>query len=153
MHLRGSGLPMATFNATIPSTWTRERTFDYLADFRSVKEWDPSMTAARLVSGEPGQVGARYELVMSTLGRETTLVYEAVEVQRPERIVMRCETDALTSVDTITVAGGADGVQVTYDADLTLKGLRKVAEPAMEVGLVLASERAKKSLEEKLTTP
>ena len=140
---------MATFNATIPSTWTRERTFDYLADFRTVAEWDPSMKSATLVAGSPGEVGSRYELVMSTLGRETTLVYETTEVQRPERFVMRCETDSLVSVDTITVS---EDVQVTYDAHLELKGLRKVAEPAVQVGLVLASERAKLSLEEKLAT-
>ena len=144
---------MAHFDATIPSGWSRERTFDYLADFRSVADWDPSMQSATLVSGTAGQVGARYELVMTTLGRETTLVYEAVEVDRPERFVMRCETDSLVSVDTVTVADGPDGVQVTYDADLDLKGLRQIAEPAMQVGLVLASERAKRSLEETLSTP
>ena len=144
---------MASFDATIPSTWTREKTFDYLVDFRSVAEWDPSMQSATLVSGEAGTVGARYELVMSTLGRETTLVYEAVDVERPQRFVMRCETDSLVSVDTVTVTEGTDGVEVTYDAQLDLKGLKKVAEPAMQVGLVLASERAKSSLEEKLSTP
>ena len=141
---------MANFEATIPSTWTREKIFDYLADFRSVAEWDPSMQSATLVSGTPGEVGARYELVMSTLGRETTLVYEAIEVQRPDRIVLRCETDSLVSLDTITVS---DSAEVTYDAHLELKGLKKVAEPALQVGLVLASERAKRSLEEKLSTP
>lgn len=143
---------MAHFDTTIPSDWSQERTFDYLADFRTVAEWDPSMASARLVAGAAGEVGARYELVMSTLGRETTLEYEAVEVERPHRFVMRCETDALTSVDTVTVGGGSDGVSVTYDAHLTLKGVRKLAEPVVEVGLVLASERAKKSLEEKLSS-
>jgi len=107
------------------------------------------MKSATLVAGSPGEVGSRYELVMSTLGRETTLVYETTEVQRPERFVMRCETDSLVSVDTITVS---EDVQVTYDAHLELKGLKKVAEPAVQVGLVLASERAKLSLEEKLAT-
>jgi hypothetical protein len=143
---------MASFDATIPSGWTQDQTFDYLADFRTVQEWDPSMTAARLVSGEPGQVGARYELVMSTLGRETTLVYEAVTVERPHRFVMRCETDSLVSVDTVTVDSKDGRVEVTYDADLDLKGLRKLGEPVMQVGLVLASERAKRSLEEKLAS-
>jgi hypothetical protein len=95
---------MATFDATIPSGWTQEQTFDYLADFRSVQEWDPSMTSARLVSGSAGEVGARDELVLSTLGRETTLVHEAVTVERPHRFVVRCETDSLVSVDTDTVA-------------------------------------------------
>src|SRR4051794_7848665 len=134
---------MPRFDATIPSSWSREQTFDYLADFRTVQEWDPSMTSVRLVSGEPGQVGARYELVMSTLGREATLEYEAVEVERPRRFVMRCDTDAFTSVDTVTVDEGPKGVAVTYDADLALKGARKLAGPAVQVGLVLASERAK----------
>src|SRR5947209_966796 len=114
---------MATFDTTIPSGWTREQTFDYLADFRTVQAWDPSMTSATPVAGEAGQPGARYELVMSTLGRETTLVYEAIEVERPHRTVLRCETDALTSLDTITVEAGTDGVSVTYDANLTLKGV------------------------------
>ena len=144
---------MASFDATIPSSWSRERTFDYLADFRYVQQWDPSMQTATLVSGSAGEVGARYELVMSTLGRGTALVYEAVEVDRPSRFVMRCDTDALRSLDTVTIAEDSGQVSVTYDAELTLKGLRRVAEPAVEVGLVLASERAKLSLQEHLATP
>ena len=141
--------------ADVAELWRSERSGFVemeLADFRTVAEWDPSMRAARLVAGEPGQVGARYELVMSTLGRETTLEYEAVTVERPHRVVMRCDTDALTSVDTITVDERPEGVAVSYDAHLTLKGARKLAEPAVQVGLVLASERAKRSLQEKLAS-
>ncbi|MCU1602048.1 MAG: Polyketide cyclase/dehydrase [Frankiales bacterium] len=144
---------MPSFETTIPSGWDQARTFDYLADFRSVAEWDPSMTSATLVAGTAGEVGARYELVMSTLGRESTLVYEAVAVERPHRVQLRCETDSLVSVDTITVAAGQDGVQVTYDAQLELKGLKATAEPALQVGLVLAGERAKKTLASTLAQP
>lgn len=141
---------MPHYTATIPSSWTREQTFNYLADFRTVAEWDPSMESVELLSGEPGHLGARYRLVMSLLGKSTELEYEATEVQPPERFVMRCDTDKMLSVDTVTVAADA---AVTYEAELDLKGALKLAEPVAQVGLTRASDRARDSLKEKLSTP
>ena len=143
---------MASYRTTVASSWSVDRTFDYLVDFRSVAEWDPSMTSATLVSGTAGTVGAVYELEMSTLGTTSTLRYEATKVERPHRFVVRYEGDGVTSEDTITVREADGGVEVTYDAELDLKGVRKVAAPAAEVGLVLSGERAKRSLQDKLAS-
>lgn len=141
---------MAHYDATIPSTWTQEQTFDYLADFRHVAEWDPSIPEVTLVSGEPGALGATYEVWLEVLGRRTPLLYQCVELQHPQRLVFRAETDSVTSTDTITVGRGGLGTTVTYDAELDLKGVRKLAEPLAEIGLTRASERARKGLEAKL---
>ncbi|MBV9487093.1 MAG: SRPBCC family protein [Frankiaceae bacterium] len=138
---------MADYIATVPSAWSREDTFDYLADFRNVAEWDPSMERAELISGEPGKVGSTYRLTMSVLGVSTNLDYETVEVQRPERLVMVSESDAMTSTDTIRVDADSS---VTYFAHLDLHGLRKAADPLAEVLLERVSDRAAKSLAAKL---
>jgi carbon monoxide dehydrogenase subunit G len=138
---------MADYVATVQSSWPREETFDYLADFRNVAEWDPSMERAELISGEPGQVGATYRLTMSLLGRSTELDYETVEVQRPERVVLVSESDAVTSTDTIRV--DVDG-SVTYFAHLDLHGVRKAADPLAEKLLERVSDKAASQLAAKL---
>ena len=141
---------MAHYDATIPSSWTPEQTFDYLADFRSVVEWDPSIPEATLVSGTPRQVGAVYELVLEVLGRRTPLRYEAIEVEQPTRLVYRAEIDSILATDTITIGHDGTTTTVTYDAQLELKGVRKLADPLMQVGLRRESEKARKGLEAKL---
>ena len=139
---------MATYEATIPSTWTAEETYDYLADFRSVAEWDPSMESAELLSGEPGTVGARYRLTMSTGVGSTDLEYETVSVDAPRQFVLRCETPSMVSTDTVTVAPDAS---VTYHAEVELRGIRKLAEPWLRLGLTVAGNRARRSLERTLS--
>ena len=139
---------MPNYTTTVPSTWTQEQTFAYLADFRNVAEWDPGIDSSTLTSGEAGRQGAVYEVVMTTLGRETRIPYVAEQVQAPSRIVLRGETDSFISVDTITVA--PDGA-VTYDAQVELKGVRKVAEPLAQLGFNRAGSKASEGLEEKLS--
>lgn len=138
---------MANYTATVPSSLTREQTFDYLADFRSTAEWDPSISKAVLLSGTPGQVGARFEITLQQLGKEVVLEYVTVEAERPSRLVYRAESDSLVSTDTITVAEDA---ALTYHAELELKGVRKVAEPLAEVGLTRASDKARDGLAARL---
>lgn len=138
---------MAHYDATIPSAWTPEQTFDYMADFRHVAEWDPSIPEVTLIEGEPGERGTTYEVWLEVLGRKTPLLYTCVEHQRPSRLVFRAETDSVTSTDTITVDRGPTGTTLTYDAQLDLHGVRKLAEPVAEVALTRASERARAGLE------
>lgn len=143
---------MAGYEATIQSQWTRERTFDYLADFRGVAEWDPSITSSELQSGRAGEKGATYDVTLRAGGREMTIPYTAVEVVRPTRIRMRGETDSIVSLDTITVSESNGQVQVTYRAELELKGVRKLADPLAELALTRASNKARDGLQQKLST-
>lgn len=141
---------MADYEATVPSTWDRERTFDYMADFTHVADWDPSISRAVLVSGRPGEEGATYDITVSMAGRETTIPYTAVQVVRPVRVVLRGETGAVVSTDTITVAPNGT---VTYHAELELKGLRRPADPLAELLLARAGDKARKGLEATLAGP
>lgn len=143
---------MATYEATVPSSRPADEVFAYLADFRTVAEWDPSITESEHLSdGDPVQVGALYRVVTSTLGHDTPMDYKTVELERPTLIVLRGENDSAVSDDTITIAPRADGgCDVTYKAEIELKGAKKIAEPLMAVGLQRLGSKAKSGLEEKL---
>ena len=142
---------MASYTATVPSTQPAGEVFDYLADFRSVAEWDPSITESTHTNdGEPAQVGAQYHVVTEMLGRETGLDYEVVELDRPRKIVLRGENSSAVSTDTITVAPAGTGCEVTYEAVIELKGARRVADPAMSVALGRLGSKAQQGLREKL---
>ncbi len=143
---------MPTYEATVTSSREADEVFSYLADFRSVAEWDLSITESVHVNdGEPIQVGALFRVTTSMAGHETPMDYETVELERPQRIVLRGENEAAVSEDTITITPRADGgCDVTYLADIELKGVRKIATPAMSVALQRLGAKAKSGLQEKL---
>ncbi|MBA3742474.1 SRPBCC family protein [Sporichthya sp.] len=141
---------MTHFQTTVPSTWTKERTFAYLADFTNVAEWDPSISKSELTGGAAGEPGATYDVTFSVAGVSSTLPYRAEQVRSPDSIVMKAETDAVVSLDTITIDAADGGVLVTYRAELTLKGARKLAEPLADFALHRTGDKAAEQLTQKL---
>lgn len=136
---------MARYVAVVPTSLSQEEVFAYLADFRSITQWDPSITDAELVSGAPGEVGARYRLTMKG---KTELVYDTLEADAPTRLVYRAETGTFISLDTVTVS--SDGT-LQYDAKLTLKGLARLADPVMGLVLKRLGDKARDGLVRELT--
>ena len=93
--------------------------FDYLADFVSVAEWDPGVSEATRLDDGPLGVGSRFRVVVKT----GPLVYEVTELEAGRRIRLVAQTSTLRSDDVITVLPAEDGATVSYDADLSLRGL------------------------------
>ena len=143
---------MATYNTTINTARTPEEAFAYMADFSNVSQWDPHCEAAERTSeGEIG-VGSRFHLTFSGVaGQELELDYAVTTYEPPRKVVLEAETDSLRSVDTVEVEpDGSGGAAVTYHADITLAGVRKLADPILAVGLSKAGSDARKGLEERL---
>ena len=143
---------MASYSATVPASASAEVVFGYLADFRTVSEWDPSITAAEMIGdGEPIRVGARFRVTTKTNFGDVVLDYETTELEPPRRIVLRGEHRAMISIDTITVEETQRGrVEVTYRADITLKGPLKIADPLLALGLRRLGDKARDGLARKL---
>jgi hypothetical protein len=141
---------MAHFRDSVPSTLSAEDTFDYLAHFSNVGEWDPGVVEAEPLGVGPAQVGSRYRVVTEFAGRRNDLVYEIVELDRPRRVRLVAEAPSFTSDDTIEVAEAGGQVRVTYDADLRMKGLFKLSEPVTRVIFNRVAGRAKDGLEKAL---
>lgn len=140
---------MARYTASINSAMSVEDAFDYLADFSSVSEWDPSAVRADLLDPAPG-LGARYEVAVRFAGREIELTYRTTEFERPDRVTLVAESSTVTSEDTITFAPSAAGSIVTYDADLRLKGPLKLGDPILGVLFKRLGDNAKAGMRREL---
>jgi hypothetical protein len=140
---------MARYRTTVPAPHPADEVFRYLADFRSVAEWDPSITEATLVGdGEPIAVGAHFRVTTKTRFSEIVLDYTTTAVDSPRQITLRGENGTMVSVDTITVT--PDGSTVTYDADITLKGARRLADPLLALAFRRLGDKARDGLRSRL---
>ncbi len=104
--------------------------FGYLSDFTTTTEWDPGTVATVNQRGDGG-VGTTYLNTSTFLGRTTQLTYVVREFVRGERIQLRGENKTVTAVDTMGFRRVDDGTEVTYDAELTFKGLARLVAPLL----------------------
>ena len=145
---------MAGYSATVPSNRPPDEVFAYLADFRSVADWDPSITESVHINGDdPIKVGAIFRVTTETTLKKVVLEYTTKELYRPRKIVLRGENDSMVSIDTITVrADGRGGAEVNYSAEIELKGARKLLDPLLGLGFKRLGDKARDGLREKLNT-
>lgn len=143
---------MARYTTTVTSPASPEDAYDYLADFRSIIDWDPSVTAAELLSGEAGTEGSRYRVVLGTGPLGYPMEYVTVAAERPVgsgagEVQLRAENAHVVSHDTITFTpNGTGGTDITYDAQLLPKGIRRYADPLFSLMIGFFGTRARGSL-------
>jgi hypothetical protein len=121
---------MARYRMRVRTPRPVPETFAYMADVTNFRQWDPGTKKVEQVTGAGPGPGATYDV---TVGG-TTLRYEVERYDPPALVRLRGRTKMLTSVDTITVTPDAEGSVVSYDADLTLNGAFRFADPVL--GLV-----------------
>jgi hypothetical protein len=128
-------MDMAHFVDTIPTPWSPEEAFAYLADVRNFAAWDPGTKRAVLAVGDGPNLNAAYDLDLKVGPATLTWRYEIVEWDPPRRFVLRAETGTMTSVDEVRVGTAAEGATVTYDTTLTLHGIARVSDPFLAIAL------------------
>ena len=142
---------MARYTGTVTSPHPAAEIWSYLADLRSIGEWNPSVEGVRLTAGEPRTIGARYELEVSFLRSSLALPYVTVEVEPPNRVVFAAETDSVTVRDEARIRPLADGgSSVVWDAELRLKGARRLFDPLLRLAFNRLGGRAKRGLGKRL---
>jgi carbon monoxide dehydrogenase subunit G len=143
---------MAGYEATVSSALPPDEVFAYLADFRSVAEWDPSVRSSVHVNGDdPIAVGAIFRVTTKTTLSDVVLDYTTTELERPDRVVLRGENNSMVSLDTIVIRDdGQGGAKVTYDAKIELKGARKLADPLLQLAFKRLGDKARDGLRDKL---
>lgn len=143
---------MARYVGTIPTSRSPEQAFDYMADFSSAAEWDPSVVRAERLGEGPGP-GAEFLIVVRLAGRESEFTYRTVRYERPELIVLRAESPTVISEDTITVrpARSGGGAEVTYEADLRPKGAMRLADPLLGLLFKRLGDNAAEGLRRELS--
>jgi carbon monoxide dehydrogenase subunit G len=144
---------MARYRASIDTRWTCEEAFAYLSDFSTSAEWDPGVVEAERVGTGAAGEGTEFRLVAEFLGRKTPLTYRVLEYEPPRAVTFLGENATVVSHDRITLETIATGTRVTYDADLKLKGLLRVADPLLGLAFNRVGDRALAGLREVLTHP
>jgi carbon monoxide dehydrogenase subunit G len=126
--------------------------FSYLADFANSAEWDPGIVEARRLSEGPTAVGSRFEVVALFRGRRQRFEYVVTEYEEGRRIALRGEGEKAASDDVIAVGGeGVGRTRVSYEADLRLKGVYRVAEPFLRSTFVRMGDDALAGLAARLS--
>lgn len=141
---------MANYTATIHSPMPVEQTFDYMADFSNAAEWDANTVSSECLNGDPGRVGARYEVVTGFGGRELTLTYETTEYTPHERVVLVSGTGLAAIEDVMTFAATPEGTEITYQANVKPRGLAKVLDPLFGLIFRPVGDRAAESMRKTL---
>lgn len=125
--------------------------FAYMADLSNLADWDPGVERAEQVEGDGAGPGAAYDVDVKVTLRTMTLRYDTVAYDGAANTMTAVALNALiTSKDTITVEADGDGSIVTYDAELTLKGLLGLANPLLGLAFNRIGDRAAAGLIEAL---
>lgn len=131
-----------TFTVTAPPA----AVVDYLKDFGNAEEWDPGTVRCTRTDSGPIAVGSTWHNVSKVAGVTTELTYTLTRLD-DTTIVLVGVNDRAQSTDTITVRPAGTGSELTYTADLDMKGFAKLVGPAMKV----IFERIANETEKKLT--
>ncbi len=123
---------MTTISRTFTVEPSPQTVIDYLKDFEHAEEWDPGTETCERIDSGPVAVGSRWHNVSKIAGITTELVYELKELT-DDRIVLFGENETATSTDTITVTPHGSGSEVTYEADIVLKGAAKLGTPVVKL--------------------
>ena len=143
---------MAYYRALLDVRRPVDEVFAYLADFSNTEEWDPGVVSAKKRGDGPVTTGTQFEVVSRFLGQELPLDYQIVQYDPPSRVVLEAENENLRSVDTITFEKTARGTRLTYDANLTLKGIRYLGDFALHLAFQWIGRRGLDGLRAALNT-
>jgi len=105
----------------------------YIADFRSLIDWEPSVLSVVQTHGQAPGVGAEYRIVMRFMGRESSMQYRCTDYAGDHAILIG-QGDGFSAYDRIDVRVLPHGCEVTYFTDITLTTvLGRVLHPLIAV--------------------
>jgi carbon monoxide dehydrogenase subunit G len=129
---------MARYVTKVRTTRSAADVFAFMADLRNLPEWDPGVRHAAMVEGEAGTATAVVDVAVSG----TTLRYHTTSFDPPTSLVVRAESGTLVSIDRIDVEDEGETRLVTYDAELQLKSVLKLADPLLGLAFRRIGDRA-----------
>jgi hypothetical protein len=141
---------MARYTVSVDTPMPADEAFTFMADLRNFAQWDPGVTNVEQLEGEgPGADGV-FDVMVKGVPNDLVLRYHTTEFDPSTRVVARAESKLLASLDTITVSPTDGGSIVTYDAELTLNGPLKLADPVLKLMFGRIGDRAASGLVEAL---
>jgi carbon monoxide dehydrogenase subunit G len=144
---------VAHYQASVDTERSQDEVFAYLSDFANTAEWDPGIDRAGKITPGAIDLGTAFRVVSKAMGQEIPFTYRVTEYDAPRSICLVGESSAIVSRDRMTFEQVESGTRVTYEADLSLKGVFTLAEPALRLGFKRVGDRALDGLKRKLSAP
>ncbi|MBK6309883.1 MAG: SRPBCC family protein [Candidatus Microthrix sp.] len=116
--------------------------FVYMADLNNFARWDPGVDDVDQVEGSGPGPESVFDVSVKAVMGTMTLRYETTTYEAPSLFVARAQSTTLTSLDTITVRPDGTGSVVGYEAELTLNGLVRFADPLLGLAFGRIGDRA-----------
>lgn len=123
---------MTKISRTFTVTPAPATVIGYLKDFSHATEWDPGTEACERNGSGPVQVGSTWHNTSKIAGVSTELTYELTELT-DSRIQFVGTNETATSTDTIDIVPSGSGSEITYEANIEMKGAAKLATPFVKV--------------------
>jgi carbon monoxide dehydrogenase subunit G len=124
------GMPTVIRKITAPVP--PDQVINYLKDFAHAEEWDAGTQQCTRNDAGPIEPGASWHNVSKIFGLTVELTYTLDEVS-DDTLVFVGTNRSSTSRDTITVGAAGRGSEVTYRADLSMRGPAKLLNPVMKL--------------------
>ena len=138
---------MARYIVTVRTPRSPQAAFDYMADLRNFAEWDPGVKRVTQIDGAGGGASASFDVVVASGRGERTLRYATTQYEEPRLVVIEAHSRMLTSIDRVSInANAGSGCLVTYDAELKLNGLLRLADFALKPMFKRIGDRAAQGL-------
>jgi carbon monoxide dehydrogenase subunit G len=123
-----------------------DEAFTFMADLRNFAEWDPGVTNVEQIEDVGAGADGVFDVTVKGFPKDLVLRYHTTEFDPSTKVVARAESKLLTSLDTITVTPDGGGSVVTYDAELTLNGPFRLADPVLKLMFGRIGNRAASGL-------
>jgi hypothetical protein len=104
--------------------------FEYLADSRSLAQWDPYTQSMRRISGD-GEVGSRYANISRYRILRMPMTYRTVVLDPDVRYRSEGDNRVVHTVDDFRLRSVAGGIHVDYHAEFTVKVVSRFADPVL----------------------
>lgn len=136
---------MARYTTSIRTTRSSVAAFEYMADLRNFKHWDPGVKGVTQVAGEGAGADAVFDVVVNARGG-LTLRYHTTHFDPPRKVVIEAKSRLFTSIDQIDVREESGSTVVTYEAGLAFNGPLRVFDVVMRPFFNRIGDRAKVGL-------
>ena len=140
---------MVSVERTFTTRTPPDAVFAFLAYFSHAEEWDPGTVECRRLTGDGG-VGTRYRNVSKFLGRTTTVVYAAQELDPPRYLHFRGHNEQFTGHDRMRLDPTGAGTRVVYEAELGFSGAARLATPVVAAYLPFLANKTVRQLRDRL---
>lgn len=141
---------VAQYRTTVHSKLPQAEAFRYMSEFSNARQWDPSVASSSKVTADDVGLGTAFDVATVFRGRRVELRYEITTYEAPRRVTLTALTPMLESRDTITFEPQGSGTDVTYDAYLALRGVRRVFDPLLGIFFKRIGDAAREGLEREL---